>query len=28
LVEDISGKGHLSKAIDGQLRHCIFVPIE
>ena len=28
LVEDISGKGHLSKAIDGQLRHCIFVPVE
>ena len=28
LVEDISGKGHLSKAIDGQLRHWIFVPIE
>jgi hypothetical protein len=28
LVEDIKGKGHLSKAIDGKLRHCIFVPIE
>ncbi len=23
-----SGKGHLSKALDGKLRHCIFVPIE
>jgi hypothetical protein len=28
LVEDIWGKGHLSKALDGKLRHCIFVPIE
>lgn len=28
LVEDTHGKGHLSKAIDGQLRHSIFVPIE
>jgi len=28
LVEDTSGKGHLSKALDGKLRHCIFVPIE
>jgi oxalate decarboxylase/phosphoglucose isomerase-like protein (cupin superfamily) len=28
LVEDIHGKGHLSKAIEGQLRHSIFVPIE
>jgi len=28
LVEDTWGKGHLSKAIDGKLRHCIFVPIE
>jgi len=28
LVEDTSGKGHLSKALNGQLRHCIFVPIE
>ena len=28
LVEDTSGKGHLSKALDGQLRHCIFVPVE
>ena len=28
LVEDTSGQGHLSKAVDGALRHCIFVPIE
>ena len=28
LVEDISGKGHLSKAVDNKLRHCIFVPVE
>jgi hypothetical protein len=28
LVEDISGKGHLSQAVDPQLRHCIYVPID
>jgi len=28
LVEDTWAKGHLSKAIDGKLRHCIFVPID
>ncbi len=28
LVEDTHGKGHLSKAIEGQLRHSIFVPVE
>ena len=28
LVEDVSGKGHLSQAVGGQLRHCIFVPID
>lgn len=28
LVEDTSGKGHLSKALDGKLRHCIFVTLE
>ena len=28
LVEDIKGKGHLSKAIDGKLRHCIFIPVD
>ena len=28
LVEDITGKGHLSQAVGGQMRHSIFVPIE
>ena len=28
LVEDTTGKGHLSKAVNGQIRHCIFVPID
>jgi hypothetical protein len=28
LVEDTSGTGHVSKAVDGKLRHCIFVPVE
>ena len=28
LVEDTTGKGHLSKALDGKIRNCIFVPIE
>ena len=28
LVEDTTGKGHLSKAVEGKLRHCIFVPID
>ena len=28
LVEDTSGKGHLSKSVGGKLRHSIFVPIE
>ncbi len=28
LVEDTTGKGHLSKAIGNEIRHCIFVPIE
>ena len=28
LVEDTSGRGHLSKAIGGKLRHSIFIPIE
>jgi hypothetical protein len=28
LVEDTWGKGHLSKALDGKLRHCIFVPVD
>jgi uncharacterized cupin superfamily protein len=28
LVEDTSGKGHLSKAVGGKMRRSIFVPIE
>jgi hypothetical protein len=28
LVEDVSGKGHLSKSINNQMRHSIFVPLE
>ena len=28
LVEDVSGKGHLSKAVEGKMRHSIFVPID
>jgi hypothetical protein len=28
LVEDITGKGHLSKALGGKIRHSIFVPID
>lgn len=28
LVEDISGKGHLSKSIGGKMRRSIFVPID
>ncbi len=28
LVEDTTGKGHLSKAVNSQIRHCIFVPVE
>ena len=28
LVEDISGKGHLSKAVGGKMRRSIFIPIE
>ena len=28
LVEDVKGKGHRSQAIDGKLRHCIFVPVD
>ena len=28
LVEDVSGKGHLSKAVGGKIRHCLFIPIE
>ena len=28
LVEDVTGKGHLSKAISKKVRHSIFVPVE
>src|SRR5215475_12076747 len=28
LVEDTHGKGHLSKALDNKLRHCIFVTLD
>ena len=28
LVEDTTGKGHLSKAVEGKIRHCIVVPVE
>ena len=28
LVEDISGKGHLSKAVGGKMRRSIFIPID
>jgi len=28
LVEDVTGKGHLSKAIEDKMRHSIFIPID
>jgi hypothetical protein len=28
LVEDTHGKGHLSKAVDGKIRNCIFVTLD
>jgi hypothetical protein len=28
LVEDTTGKGHLSKAVSGHARHSIFIPID
>ena len=28
LVEDTSGKGHLSKSLGGTMRHSIFIPID
>src|SRR5262245_13339633 len=28
LVEDVSGKGHLSKSVGGKMRRSIFVPID
>jgi quercetin dioxygenase-like cupin family protein len=27
-VEDTTGKGHLSKAVGGQIRHSIFIPVD
>ena len=28
LVEDVTGRGHLSKAVSGQVRHSIFIPLD
>lgn len=28
LVEDTTGKGHRSQAVDQKIRHCIFVPVD
>ena len=28
LVKDVSGNDHMSKAINKEIRHCIFVPVE
>jgi len=28
LVEDTTGKGHLSKSVNNQMRHSIFLPLE
>ena len=28
LVEDTTGKGHLSQSIEGKMRHSIFVPVD
>jgi hypothetical protein len=28
LVEDTTGKGHLSQHVEGKIRHSIFVPVE
>jgi hypothetical protein len=28
LVEDTWGKGHLSRALEGKMRRCIFVPVD
>lgn len=28
LVEDTTGKGHMSKAVDGKLRHCLYITLE
>jgi len=28
LVEDTTGKGHLSQHVEGKIRHSVFVPVE
>lgn len=28
LVEDTTGKGHFSKALEGKIRHSVFIPID
>ena len=28
LVEDTTGKGHLSDHVEGKIRHSLFIPIE
>jgi len=28
LAEDVAGRGHLSRAVGGKIRHCLFIPIE
>jgi hypothetical protein len=28
LVEDITGKGHLSEHLEGKIRHSIFIPVD
>jgi uncharacterized cupin superfamily protein len=28
LVEDVTGKGHISKAVAGKIRHSVFVPVD
>ncbi|NQW16279.1 MAG: hypothetical protein HQ478_02220 [Chloroflexi bacterium] len=28
LAEDVTGQGHISKAVNGQVRHSLFIPIE
>ena len=28
LVEDITGKGHLSESVGGQMRHSLFIPVD
>jgi len=28
LVEDVSGKGHISQAVEGKFRHSLFITLE